>query len=651
MLIALRERITGYIAWIFVIAITIPFALWGVQQYFGMGQDGYAIKVNGKEISQQDFERTMSRNRQNLLQQFNGRVPPTFDLNEFVRQRTVSELLNKEIVAQLIESGNYRIAPADLAKEIAQEPVFQRDGHFDPEVYSAELKSRGYSPRAYEQAHMQEVLAGQIQAGIQKTAFASKQELENIAKLRYQERGFDFIRLPREKYATGIKISDKDAQAYFDKNKDAFVTDEKVSVDYVELSLSELAKQVPVDETLLKQLYKEAVDAGQYQTEEIRNASHILVSVPKDAKEAVVEEKRKQAEAILERLKKGEDFAKVAKSESEDPVSAAQGGSLGDVHRGAMVKPFEDALFALKKGELSDIVKTGFGFHIIKVNDITPAKVKPYEDVRASIEQDYRNKQAESVFLDKADTLATLSFENPHDLAGAAEQIGEKLQQSEFFSRTAAGAGVATHPEVREAAFADSVLLEGLNSSPIEIDSDHIVVLRLHERQPSRQQTLEEARQKIDEDLTRTAASEKLIQAAKEVAEKLAESKDPAALAKKYSGEYKAVTDAKRSSGEAPRELLSEVFKFPAEQAGKNSGDAIKVVDLANGDKAVVRLKSVTDGDLHWLEAEEMQGFRNRVVSARGRDDFIALMEAKKAASEIVVNPELQQQQQDQSGF
>lgn len=647
MLIALRERITGYIAWIFVIAITIPFVLWGVEQYFGMGQEGYAIKVNGKEISQQDFERTMSRNRQNLLQQFNGRVPPTFDLNEFVRQQTVSELLNKEIVAQLIESGNYRIAPANLAAEIAQEPVFQRDGRFDPEVYSAELKSLGYSPRAYEKAHMQEVLAGQIQSGIQNTAFVSKQELENIAKLRYQERGFDFIRLPREKYATGIKVSNEEARAYYDKHKDAFVTDEKLSVDYVELSLPELAKQVPVDEALLQQVYKEAVDAGQYQTEEIRNASHILINVPKDAEEAVVEEKRKLAEAVLERLKKGEDFAKVAKSESEDPVSAAQGGSLGDVHRGAMVKPFEDALFALKKGELSDIVKTGFGFHVIKVNDITPAKVKPFEEVRASIEQDYRNKQAESVFLDKADTLATLSFENPHDLAGAAGQIGEKIKQSEYFSRVT-GTGVATHPEVREAAFSDGVLLEGLNSNPIEIDSDHIVVLRLHERQPSRQQTLEEARQKIDEDLTRTAASEKLIQAAKEVAEKLPESKDPAALAKKYSGEYKAVTDAKRSSGEAPRELLYEVFRFPAEQAGKNSDEAIKVVDLASGDKAVVRLKSVTDGDLHWLEAEEMQGFRNRVVGARGRDDFISMMEARKAASEIVVNPELQQQQQDQ---
>lgn len=649
MLIALRERITGFIAWIFVIAITIPFVLWGVQQYFRLGKEGYAIKVNGKEISQQDFERAVTRNRQNLLQQFNGRVPPTFDLNEFVRQQTVSQLLNKEVVAQLIEDGNYRIAPANLANEIAQEPAFQRDGHFDPEVYSAELKSRGYSPRAFENAHMQEVLTGQVQAGIEKTAFVSKQELESIAKLRYQERGFDFIRLPREKYAAGVKISDKEAQAYYDKNKEAFVTDEKLSVDYVELSLSELAKQVPVDEALLKQMYKEAVDAGQYQTEETRDASHILISVPKDAKEAVVEEKRKQAEAILERLKKGEDFAKVAKSESEDTVSAAQGGSLGDVHRGAMVKPFEDALFALKKGELSDIVKTGFGFHIIKVNDITPAKVKPYEEVRASIEQDYRNKQAESVYLDKADTLATLSFENPHDLAGAAEQIGEKLKKSEFFGRTN-GTGIATHPEVREAAFSDDVLQEGLNSSPIEIGSDHVVVLRLHERQPSRQQTLEEARQKIDEDLTRTAVSEKLVQAAKEVAEKLPESKDPAVLAKKYSGEYKALNDAKRSSSEAPRELLSEVFKLPAEQAGKNSGEAVKIVDLANGDKAVVRLKSVTDGDLHWLEAGEMQGFRDRLVSARGRDDFVAMMEARKAASEIVVNPDLQQQQ-DQTGL
>lgn len=645
MLIALRERITGFIAWIFVIAITIPFMLWGVQEYFGTGQDGYAVKVNDQEVTLQEFDQAMARNRQNLLQSFNGRAPPTFDLNTFVRQQTLNELVNQEIMDQFIDSGNFRVAPANLAETIAQDPVFQREGRFDSEVYAAELRSRGYSPQAFENAQMQEVLAGQIQAGIQKTAFASKQELERIAKLRYQERDFDFIRLPREKYSAGIKVTDKEAQAYYDKHKEAFVTDEQVSVDYVEVSLSALAKQVSVDEELLRQLYKEAVDAGQYQTEEIRNASHILISVPSDAEEAVVEEKRKQAEAVLERLKQGEDFAKVAKSESEDSVSAAQGGSLGDVHRGAMVKPFEDALFALEKGELSDVVKTGFGFHVIKVNDIKPAKVKPYEEVRALLERDYRNKQAESAFLDKADMLATLSFENPNDLAGAAEEIGEEVKQSEFFSRRE-GTGIANHAEVRDAAFSEEVLLEGRNSDPLEIDNDHVVVLRLRERQPSRQQTLAEARKKIDEDLMRAAVSEKLVQAAEAVAEKLPESKDPAALAKKHAGEYKTIAAAKRGSSEVPREILEAAFQLPTEQAG----EAIKVVDLANGDKAVVRLKSVTDGDLQWLEAGEMQDFRSRVIGSRGRDDFVALMEAKKAASEVTINPELQPEDQ-QAGF
>jgi peptidyl-prolyl cis-trans isomerase D len=644
MLIALRERITGYIAWIFVILITIPFMLWGVQEYFGMGQEGYAIKVNGEEISLQEFDQAMTRNRQELLQSFNGRVPPSFDLNAFVRQQTVNQLLNRELIDQLIENYNYRVSPADLADAIAREPVFQRDGRFDHEVYTAELRSRGFSPRAYEQAHLQEVLSAQIQEGIQETAFTTRQELEKIAKLRYQERGFDFIRLPREKYSEGIKTTDEQAEAYYDEYKEAFVTEEQVSVDYVEVSLADLAGEISVNDELLRQLYKDAVDTGQYQTEETRNASHILISVPADADESVVEEKRKQAETVLERLKQGEDFATVAKAESEDPGSAAQGGSLGDVTRGVMVKPFEDSLFALEEGQLSEVVKTGFGFHIIKVNGIKPAQVKPFEEVRAQIEQDYRNKQAESVFLDKADMLATLSFENPHDLTGAAEQIGEEIKQSGFFSRSQ-GAGIANHPEVREAAFSDSVLLEGRNSDPIEINGDHIVALRLRERQPSRQQTLAEARKKIDEDLIRTATSEKLAAAAETVAGELLQSENPAALAKEHMGEYKSITAAKRSSAEAPREILEAVFKLPA-QSADNSDDAIKVVDLANGDKAVVRLKSVTDGDIEWLEAGEMQGFRNRLVDSRGRGEFIALMEAWKASSEIIVNPELQQQDQ-----
>lgn len=651
MLIELRERITGYIAWIFVIAISIPFMLWGVQEYFGTGQDGYAIKVNDEEVSLREFDQAMTRNRQELLQSFNGRVPTTFDINRFVREQTVNQLLHQELVSQVINNYNYRVSSGELAETIAKEPVFQRDGRFNQEVYTAELSSRGYSAQAYEQAQLQQVLTGQIQDGIQKTAFVPKQELERVAKLRYQERGFDFIRLPREKYAADVKVTDEEAQAYYDEYKDAFFTEEQVSVDYIELSLAELAKQVSSSEELLRQLYKDAVDAGQYQTEEIRNASHILISVPSDADEAVVEEKRRQAEAVLERLKQGEDFAEVAKAESDDPGSAAQGGSLGDVQRGAMVKPFEEALFALEEEQLSsEPVKTGFGFHIIKVNDIKPAQVKPFEEVRALIEQDYRNKQAESVFLDKADALATLSFENPHDLAGAAEEIGEEVKQSEFFSRSK-GDGIANHPEVRGAAFSDTVLLEGRNSDPIEVGSDHVVVLRLNERQASRQQTLAEARKKIDEDLLRTAASKKLTLAAETIVEELPESKDPAALAKKHQGEYKTVAAAKRNSSEAPREVLEAVFKLPAEQAGDDSTDAIEVIDLADGDKAVVRLKSVTDGDIEWLEAGEMQSFRDRLVSSRGRGDFIAMMEATKAAAEITINPELQQQEDQQAGF
>ncbi|HEX7028197.1 MAG TPA: SurA N-terminal domain-containing protein, partial [Gammaproteobacteria bacterium] len=226
MLIALRERITGYIAWIFVIVITIPFMLWGVQEYFGTGQDGYAIKVNDQEISMQEFDRAMSNNRQQLLQSFNGRVPPSFDLNAFVREQTVNQLLNQELINQLIENYNYRVSPADLAEAIAQESVFQRDGRFDHEIYAAELRSRGFSPRAYEQAHLQEVLSGQIQQGIQSTAFATRQEVEKIVKLRYQERGFDFILLPREKYASDVKVTDEQAQAYYDEYKEAFITEE-----------------------------------------------------------------------------------------------------------------------------------------------------------------------------------------------------------------------------------------------------------------------------------------------------------------------------------------------------------------------------------------------------------------------------------------
>lgn len=638
MLIALRDRITGIVAWLFVILISIPFMLWGVQEYFGVGESGYAIKVNGEKISNADFDQAMSRNRQALMQSFGGQIPAYFDSNSYLRSQTLDELTNRELIGQLIDKHNYRVGVADLAEMISQQLMFQADGRFNPQIYEAELRSRGYSKQAYEAAHQLQILAGQIQAGIQKTAFVPKQELKSFAVLRYQTRDFDFIRLPAEKYKAGIRITDEQANAFYEEYKGVFNTEERVSVKYIELDLKEMAKQVPVDEELLRQTYDDALAAGRYQSEEVRNARHILIRSDQDAAPELVEEKRAKIEELLARLKQGEDFDELAKTASEDPGSAAQGGSLGDVRRGQMVKPFEDALFVLPVGQLSEPVKTQFGFHIIKVDSIKPGEVKPFEEVRTALADEYRNRQAETNFYDKVDTLATVSFENPDNLDASAEAIGASVRESGLFTE-GSGDGIAKHAPVRSAAYSDLVLNQGRNSGLIEISNGHVVVLHLYERELSRPQTLEEVRERVNADLMQRELRARLLEAVDKVAWEVLETEDRAALAKKYRGEYKLVKNARRDNAEVPREAVEMVFSIPAYEADRTS----KGVDLGNGDMAVVYLRAVNNGDLEWLDAGEKQRFSQEIVDARGRGDFSAVMATVRSNAEILINPELQQ--------
>jgi peptidyl-prolyl cis-trans isomerase D len=637
MLIALRDRITGIIAWLFVILISIPFMLWGVQEYFGVGESGYAVKVNGEKISNADFDQAMSRNRQALAQSFGGQIPAHFDANSFLRSQTLEELTNRELIGQLIDQHNYRVGATDLAETITQQSIFQTDGRFNSQIYEAELRSRGYSKQAYEQAQQLQLLAGQIQAGIQKTAFAPKQELKSFAMLRYQTRDFDFIRLPADKYKGDIRITDNMANEYYEEHKDVFMTEEQVSIQYIELDLQAMAKQVPVDEEQLRQTYDDAIAAGRYQSEEIRNARHILIRSDQDATPEQLDEKRVKIEELLARLKQGENFEELAKTASEDPGSAAQGGSLGEVRRGQMVKPFEDALFALPAGQLSEPVKTQFGFHIIKVDSIKPGVVAPFEEVRTALAEEYRTRQAESTFYDKVDMLATVSFENPDNLEASAEAIGASIQQSGLFTESN-GDGIAKHSSVRVAAYSDPVLNQQRNSGLVEISNGHVVVLHLNEREPSRQQTLAEVRERVNADLMQRELRTRLLEAVDQLAWEMLETEDRAALARKYRGEYKLVQNAKRDNADVPREAVEIVFEIPAFEADRTS----KGVDLGE-DMAVVYLRAVKDGDLEWLDAGEKQRFQQEIVDARGRGDFSAAMAAVHSTAEILINPELQQ--------
>jgi peptidyl-prolyl cis-trans isomerase D len=450
MLLAIRDRITGIVAWTIVVLISIPFMLWGVQEYFGMGEEQFAVKVNDREVSMREFDRAMAQSRQRLAQSFGGSIPDYFDADAFLREQTLTQLTNRELIVETLEADRYRVPAQLVGDRIMQDPRFQTDGQFNPEIYEADLRQQGVGKQEYEQQKMHELASRQFQRGVQNTAFVPRAELADYARLRYQTRGFEFVRLALSGFRGDLEPPDEEAiAAYYKDNKSEFQTEEKVRARYVELSLQDLADRVTVDEQTLRQQYEDAVANGRYRTDEVREARHILIEVPQDASEEQLEESRQQILELRKRIEQGAEFAEVAREHSDDTGSAEQGGSLGEVRSGDMVKPFEDVLFSLQPDELSEPVKTRFGFHLIKVDNIQPAETEQFDAVRDELAADYRRREAESIFFDRLDILANEAFENSGTLEPAAEAIGTEVRQSDFFTRRqpADAADTSCHPE------------------------------------------------------------------------------------------------------------------------------------------------------------------------------------------------------------
>ncbi|HEX5056184.1 MAG TPA: SurA N-terminal domain-containing protein [Gammaproteobacteria bacterium] len=637
MLLGLRERISGYIAWIFVILITIPFVLWGIQEYTGIGEPNYAIKVNDERIPLGEYERTMAIARTNLAQAYGGRIPPGFDVDSYLRKQAVDQLIQNKLMDQLFKRQNYRVDGAVLQDTIMQDSYFQIDGKFSNTRYREELRSRGVTPEEYQDLLRHQMLTAQLSQGLVQTSFVPESELVDYVKISHQSRDFAYLLVPFSDYEKNVKVSGEEIEKYFNDHPGDLMTDERVKIAYLEFSLDEMAKAVSISDNTLRDLYKSAIEAGRYQTEETRNASHILVRVPDNADEAVIAEKKKKAEEILQRLRKGEDFAAIAKKESEDPGSAQQGGDLGDVRRGVMVKPFEDALYAMKKGELSEPVLTRFGFHIIRLNSIEPPQVQTFNEVKDELEQNYRKEQTDAAFYERLDRLQTLSFENPGDLAQIGEQLGLKVQESDFFTRKAADAkGIAAHPAVREAAFSNAVLIEKQNSSLIEVDDNHVVVLRIKEHEESRPKTLAEARSDIAELVKHEKAARAVDEAAAKILAELPAGKAEA-VAKRYAAQYKSFTKVKREdpSMSMPHEIRQAVFKMPAPAEGKTE---YRKISLANGDAAVLSLQAVKPGDIATLNETERKQLRQQVQQMRGRFDYSAMLAALRDEAEIRIS-------------
>lgn len=633
MLQTIRDGARGWLAWIIIGLIIIPFALWGIQEYIGDAGEVNVARVEGTDISLRQFQQSYEQQRSRLRAMLGANANLVED--EKIKKSVLEAMIKNELLRQSTDKLGLRVANAQLAQQIQSMPEFKKDGQFSKELFTQTLRSQGLVPERFEGLLRYSLLNEQLNTGITSTAILTQAELDEAIRLKNQQREIGYLILPWAGFKKDVVVDDAAIAQYYEKNKDRFINPEQASIQYLELSAQDIAVQIKPDEQELRKLYDE--QRANFAVEEQRRASHMLLAVDKAATEAAVAAAKAKAESALQRLRGGEDFAKVAQELSQDAATAKQGGDLGLFGKGVMDKAFEDSAFALKVGELSGIVKSGFGFHIIKVTEIKPAHVKSFEEARAELDNEYRQRKAEQQFFEKAETMANLVYENPDTLEIAAKELGLPIKTSEFFTRKG-GSGIAAEPKVINAAFSDEVLARGYNSEPIEIAANHRVVIRIKEHKPASPRSLAEAKQDIAEQLRTEAAQQKARRVGDDIRKRLTAGEDPQVLAKQYQVKWEKPGPLMRDAGVAPPAIVQAAFRL--ERPGKAAEAKHPItggVALDSGDYAVVALYSVRDGSPAAMEAAERLALQRQLQRTRAEHEYQRFVDELRRDAKVVV--------------
>jgi peptidyl-prolyl cis-trans isomerase D len=637
MLQYIRDKAQSWIAFAIIVMLIVGLSTVMWKSYFSPDANVQVAKVNDEKITQTQFQRQYQQQRDRLQKMLGGGDISQFigDEKEF-KKNILKRMEDDELVHQAAVAAGYRVSDGLLNQQIRGFDTFQRDGKFEQTLYKEWLSRNFPSSGAFEELLRSDDIKQQYRMAIADTTWSTEQERNSLLKLQEQQRDVGYITVPASGYVAGITVSDDDAQAYYDNHKSDFATPEKVSISYLELSLADLSKKVDVDEEKLREQYQERkTDFG---VPEQRRTRHILIEVAGDATEEEQKAAKDKAAALVKQLREGADFAKLARKSSDDIGSARDGGDLGYLTRDAMMDPaFADAAFALKKGEVSEPVKSAYGYHIIKLTGIKSGMTRSFAEVRDQLEQEYRRKQAEDTYFDQGETLANLTFENPDTLDVAAAELGLTVKTTPLFSRER-GVGIAADNKVRDTAFSDDVLLEHYNSQPIDLDKDRVIVLRIKDHQESAIQTFEQVKQQIIAKLTQERAQAKAEEEGQAILKQLAEKDGIEALAKERKLTWTHPAAFKRNATkDVSRDVVEKAFRITRPDEGKTVYDGMR---LMNGDYAVVALFKVIDGDPAKIDDKTRETMKTQRERYYGTNELLGAMKDMRSTAVIKEFPE-----------
>ena len=663
----IREKLTGILAGVFFAVLIIPFAFVGVNSYFASDAINNVAVVNDQEISINQFNQSF----QNYRRRMQSIMGVNFDAEQFdqavVRREHLDTMIDQELLAQLSIEAGLSVANERLATAIRDIPAFQVDGVFNADVYQSRLSAQGRTPKQFENDMRAQMIMGQFPSSIASSAISTSSELDGYIRLQDQERAFMAILVPAqlddsetgdteadssevvdsaedadiesdeaagkqtEEAIEDVIIDEEAILAWYESHPDDYRSQEQIVIEYIELDAATLGGDIVPDEEQLMALFEE--QESRFISPETRLASHILIEVDSLAPELDIESARQQAEDLTVRAKDGEEFISLARENSQDAGSAPDGGDLGWVEPGFMVQAFEDALYELTlEAPISEPVRSGFGWHVIYLRDVRPAEGMTFTEARPTILAEYQAEKDERRFLEQADRLVDIIYEDPTTLDAAAEELDLEVNQAGPFGR-AGGDGIAANPEVLKASFSDLVMLQGVVSDPVDLAENHLVMILMKDHLPEALLPLDEVRDRVVQSVHSQLAMESAQARANEILAQVVSGADPALLGEENELEVLIVEAATRSDGDVRGDLLQDLFLM---ESPNEDGPVNEVLSLSDG-YAVVQLQSVTDGVLSEEDVLKSQSYNRRISNATGNSEAFSFMRMLRSQSEIKV--------------
>jgi len=626
MLQKIHDHMKGIVTVVLFGILAIVFIFWGTR-LDTMSTDTYAARVNGEKIPIEEVRRAYQEQQAQFERQLQGDLPDA--LKQQLRDNVMTAYIHQQLLLERTHDLHYRVSKDDVLRAYRSQEAFQIDGKFNAELALRRLQVARITPAQWEADTRNSMQVTQLQDGVAVSQFLTPSEIARDAALSFEQRELSYAVIPAARYAAAITPADAEVDAYYQAHKGEFLTDETVALEYVELKRDDLAAQQAVTEADLRKAYEENKD--RYIQKERRRARHILVRVAKPQDDAAA---KKKAEEIYEKLKNGADFAALAKQYSDDPGSQSTGGDLGLQEKGGFVQAFDDAVFSMQLHELHPPLKTEYGYHIIRLDEIEPAKQKSFEEARPELEAEYRRNAADRDFGEQQEKLADLAFSQSGDLSALATSMKLEIHRIPVFTRNAGGAPLGANKALITAAFSDDVL-NGRNSEPIELTPGDVVVLRASGHKAAEPRPLADVRADIVKRLKDEGARRKAKEAGDAALANLAKgtvwdqalkAMDVAATPRQY---------VKRTDTTVPQEIRDELFSAPRPVAGQV---VYRGVEVKGGDYALLAFSAMRSDASAETPAERAN--RIRELAARsGIGDMAAYTAEIERTAKIERNP------------